>query len=48
MSQNFKHDPVMLLLIVHWCEYHKVIIVDYAHIRHIVEDFIHHLLECGR
>ena len=34
-----------LLLIVHWRKHHKVIDVDYAHIRHIVEDFIHHLLE---
>ena len=48
MFQNFKYDPVMLLLIVRWCKYHRVIDVDYAHIRHIVEDFIHHLLECGR
>ena len=38
----------MLLLIVLFRKYHEVIDVDYAHIRHIMEDFIHHLLECGR
>ena len=38
----------MLLLVIHCHKYHKVIDVDYTHIRHIVEDFIHHLLECGR
>ena len=42
------NNPVMLLLTVRWRKYHKVINVDYAHIQHIVEDFIHHLLECGR
>ena len=39
---------VMLCLIVLFHKYHKVIDVNYTHIQHIMKDFIHHLLECGR
>ena len=36
----------MLLLVVRFHKYHEVIDVDYAHIQHIMEDLVHHLLEC--